>query len=779
MSLLVEELAEELNFQEIAIVKDTFALVEPHGSKFAQDFYDKFFTMSPEVTSLFANVDRDHSSKMIWNALMLIVYNLENKQQLQNTLFGLGRRHMNYGVSSHHYLSMGEAIMATLQSYLEANQSWNEEVAAAWERAYNLVSRRMQKGSGAFPKDINVTGSSSSDKCSSPRKFVVKSSFRLDSLQSRFATSRDEEMTLNELEGEEEHEEEKSTSSMGDDDEENEEHVHELDVQLLRETFDHIKPNGINFVRQFYAVMFHKHPNLHTLFSKIDQSHQEKKLLNILTLIVENIENQDMLGSTLRSLGERHVGFGVIPPYFKHMGEALMEVMEKYFDDLEKKTGEHWWSIEAEESWRSAYSIVAGLLLQGYNPQLSNKVKSTKTDSPKTNEENGGINLHNIFARMMSTKSNISEENISISTTALLASATSQSLDDQQENVSPRSVFLAEFRNSPQNVSSRMRPSFGRRKSLNLSPKDRMSMSRQSSSNTVSSTDSPVSTPAPVSRTSSDPSTLLPTSSFMNWQESFEALRAKYSELLTARIQELFAWFTEAPMWVIVAGTVSTYVVLTRLLPQTSWVSGFVESIEQLSLLIGVVLYLKEAPDRRKQFHYHAWGAIDGAASAKVSQTRIMALQDLNNDGVSLRGFLGEGLDLSEVRLPGADLRQCQLNDARFDDGDLSGADLSYAVLSHASLVKAELSRIRLEFAHCAGANFNGANMEHGNLFCADFSEANLSGVNLRHATLKGVCFDNAVLAGADFTGADVDVRALSKGLFSSTRMPDGTLSPS
>jgi hypothetical protein len=54
-----------------------------------------------------------------------------------------------------------------------------------------------------------------------------------------------------------------------------------------------------------------------------------------------------------------------------------------------------------------------------------------------------------------------------------------------------------------------------------------------------------------------------------------------------------------------------------------------------------------EAPDRKKRKHYEAWQVIDNAAAATVptSYARVNALQDLNNDGVTLQGLDVPGAD--------------------------------------------------------------------------------------------------------------------------------------
>ena len=96
--------------------------------------------------------------------------------------------------------------------------------------------------------------------------------------------------------------------------------------------------------------------------------------MNILCLIVENIENEEMLAHTLRSLGAKHVSYGVVPPYFHYMGDVLLISMREFFehklerhseeDEAELEQLPHW-TEDVERAWRSAYSLVAGLMLEG------------------------------------------------------------------------------------------------------------------------------------------------------------------------------------------------------------------------------------------------------------------------------------------------------------------------------------------------------------------------------------------------------------------------------
>lgn len=77
----------------------------------------------------------------------------------------------------------------------------------------------------------------------------------------------------------------------------------------------------------------------------------------------------------------------------------------------------------------------------------------------------------------------------------------------------------------------------------------------------------------------------------------------------------------------------------------------FLEVLEYLgrfSILVGVIFYFSESGDRIKQRHYQAWQVINTAQSKGGSGGRIEALQELNQDKVSL-----VGVDVSSAFLQG------------------------------------------------------------------------------------------------------------------------------
>jgi hypothetical protein len=199
----------------------------------------------------------------------------------------------------------------------------------------------------------------------------------------------------------------------------------------------------------------------------------------------------------------------------------------------------------------------------------------------------------------------------------------------------------------------------------------------------------------------------------------------------------------------------------------------FFENAESFAIVAAVILYFKDAPDRKAKKHYEAWSIIDNAAAAKVatSYARFQALQDLHKDGVAL----------CALDAPRANLAKIQLAGAQLTEANLPGADLREACLPHCNLAQANLQGANLQKANLKGANLRGANLQKANL-----RDANLTGADLREANLRGANLRSAELWKSQFLGADLEDAELKWAEFQGselhgarlhrTIMPDGSL---
>jgi hemoglobin-like flavoprotein len=80
--------------------------------------------------------------------------------------------------------------------------------------------------------------------------------------------------------------------------------------------------------------LFIAHPEVKPLFAKIDMATQQKKLLNALILVVENLRNPESLGQVLSALGARHVGYGAIPNTILRLEKPYSQRLNSIFKQI-------------------------------------------------------------------------------------------------------------------------------------------------------------------------------------------------------------------------------------------------------------------------------------------------------------------------------------------------------------------------------------------------------------------------------------------------------------
>ena len=121
---------------DIAAIRIDFATVAPQADAFAERFYERLFIIDPSLRPLFPG-DLAPQRKKLVQALAMVVAGLDRLEPMIGTIAELGRRHGGYGVEAHHYASVGEAILATLEERVEG---FGDRNRAAWGRAYATLA---------------------------------------------------------------------------------------------------------------------------------------------------------------------------------------------------------------------------------------------------------------------------------------------------------------------------------------------------------------------------------------------------------------------------------------------------------------------------------------------------------------------------------------------------------------------------------------------------------------------------------------------------------------
>src|SRR5262249_48097246 len=130
-----------------------------------------------------------------------------------------------------------------------------------------------------------------------------------------------------------------------------------LNVPLLRASFALVTERQPQLTRRFYDILFQRYPEVAPLFNCSRRALQEEMLAQALIALMDHIEDNGWLSTTLPALGAKHVAYGVTDAMYEWVGECLLAaIAEAAGDD---------WTDDLAAVWSDAYGAVAGLMLNG------------------------------------------------------------------------------------------------------------------------------------------------------------------------------------------------------------------------------------------------------------------------------------------------------------------------------------------------------------------------------------------------------------------------------
>jgi hemoglobin-like flavoprotein len=127
--------------EQVSLVQESFRKVVPIAGTAADLFYDRLFTIAPEVKPMFP-ADMAEQKKKLIAMLATAVTNLHQVETILPAVENLGKRHVAYGVTPAHYEPVGAALLWTLEQGL--GPDFTPPVKAAWTEAYMTLAGVMQ-----------------------------------------------------------------------------------------------------------------------------------------------------------------------------------------------------------------------------------------------------------------------------------------------------------------------------------------------------------------------------------------------------------------------------------------------------------------------------------------------------------------------------------------------------------------------------------------------------------------------------------------------------------
>jgi hemoglobin-like flavoprotein len=123
-----------------SLVQASWQELSQHSVHVAELFYDRLFELDPSLEELFPQNLSVQSTKLM-RAIGAVVRGLDDMERVTPMLQDLGRRHLDYGARPGHYVTMGKALLWTIEQSLEGE--FPPRLKEAWAEVFAWVSSLM------------------------------------------------------------------------------------------------------------------------------------------------------------------------------------------------------------------------------------------------------------------------------------------------------------------------------------------------------------------------------------------------------------------------------------------------------------------------------------------------------------------------------------------------------------------------------------------------------------------------------------------------------------
>ena len=106
----------------------------------------------------------------------------------------------------------------------------------------------------------------------------------------------------------------------------------------------------------FYGRLFETAPAVKPLFTG-DMDEQGKKLMQMIGIAVNTMEDVGAIVPALETLGAKHVEYGAVPDHYPVVGEVLIATLAEALGDG--------FTDEAREAWAKTYGALSSVMLKG------------------------------------------------------------------------------------------------------------------------------------------------------------------------------------------------------------------------------------------------------------------------------------------------------------------------------------------------------------------------------------------------------------------------------
>jgi hemoglobin-like flavoprotein len=127
-------------------------------------------------------------------------------------------------------------------------------------------------------------------------------------------------------------------------------------IDLVKGSFVHVEPIADTAAALFYGRLFELNPNLRPLFKR-DITEQGRMLMQMIAIAVRGLDHLDTIVPAVKSLGQRHAGYGVKTEDYNTVGSALLWTLEQGLGEA--------FTPEVKAAWTEVYTLLATTALSG------------------------------------------------------------------------------------------------------------------------------------------------------------------------------------------------------------------------------------------------------------------------------------------------------------------------------------------------------------------------------------------------------------------------------
>ncbi|MFK8082650.1 MAG: globin family protein [Granulosicoccus sp.] len=139
---------------------------------------------------------------------------------------------------------------------------------------------------------------------------------------------------------------------------------------LVKESWAMVLPNQEATAGIFYDRLFEQYPEVRPMF-KGDIQEQGEKLMKMLDLAVNSLDDVESLIEPLKAAGKAHKGYGVAEADYQKVAASLLWTLEKGLGDA--------FTLKVREAWTQTYATLSGVMIEGAGYTVAEAAPVIKT----------------------------------------------------------------------------------------------------------------------------------------------------------------------------------------------------------------------------------------------------------------------------------------------------------------------------------------------------------------------------------------------------------------